>query len=330
MYREKIFGIAMRIETTPLTDSVPGVGDAVRVVGIPTLKWGFLEPGVRDDVITGQLGAAARTNPAARWGSIDVSLEAKGAGAAYAVGVTVPECDVTLRIGGMGRTFTAGAGTESILYSTLDQPTETATLYCWGGGKLFKLVGCVATLKYSADAAKRGMFAATITGVMTSDPAEVALPSLTYQATLPPLFHTAAATIGAWSSASGSEPLVLKSMSIDFNNTVVDRPSAGAVDGHAGYLVADRKVRLEETVELPAIATFDVFAAAKATGTGLPLTTSQLGTVQYNRMKIQTGRWQLEAPDQAADKSIVTAKLAGNLLIGSAPTSNREINFLFD
>lgn len=329
MYREKIFGVAIKVEATPLTDIVPGVTNAIRVVGIPTLKWDFLEPGKRDDVVTGQLGAAARAIPAGRWGSIDLQIEAKGAGAAYSASV-LPEMDPILLIAGMSKTLVVTSGAESVLYTTIDNPSTTATLYCWSGGKLFKLVGCVATVKFSAAAAKRGFFNATITGVMTSDPTETSLPSLTYQAALPPLFHSAVATIGAWSSASGSEPLSLEDVMVDLGNTVVDLASAGAVDGHAGYLISDRLARQEMTVKIPALATFDLFAAAKLTGASLPLSTWQLGTVKYNEMKGQTGIWQLEPIGPGSNKALVTAKLAGNLLIGGAPTSSREINFLFD
>jgi hypothetical protein len=83
MFREKIFGVLVKIETTPLTDAVPTGTDAVRMVGISYLRYGFLEPGLRDDVVTGQLGAAERAMPAGRFGTIDITLEARGAGAAY-------------------------------------------------------------------------------------------------------------------------------------------------------------------------------------------------------------------------------------------------------
>lgn len=329
-YRERIFGVALKIQPTPGTDAVPTGANALRIVGIASLKWDYMEPGTRDDVVTGQLGLTERTDAAGRWGSLDVVLEAKGAGAAYATGTVEPEADVLLRIAGLTRTFTVGAGTESVLYTTADAGFEIASCYCWSAGKLFKLIDCVATLKLSAEAAKRGFWNATITGLMRADPSEVALPALTFSSVKPPLFHTSVATIGTWSSAAGSDPLVLKSMTADLQNTVVDRPSAGATDGHAGYLIADRKARLEMEVEVPAIATFDPFALSKATGSALPLVVAQIGQVQYNRVKIQTGRWQLERPEIGANKSINTAKLAGGLVIGAAPTSNREINFLFD
>lgn len=329
-YREKIFGVALKIQPTPGTDAIPTGANALRVVGISSLKWDFMEPGTREDVISGQLGTVERTDAAGRWGSLDIVLEAKGAGAAYAVGTVEPEPDVLLRIAGMSRTFVATPGSESVLYSTLDAGFEIASCYCWSAGKLFKLIDCVGTLKLSAEAAKRGFFTATITGLMRSDPTEAALPALTFNAVKPPLFHTSVATIGPWSSAAGADPLVLKSATVDLQNTVVDRPSAGALDGLAGYLISDRKARQEMEVETPAIATMDFYALAKAVGTGLPLSTWQIGQAQYNRIKVQTGKWQLEKPDPAAQKSINTLKLAGGLVIGAAPTSLREVNFLFD
>jgi hypothetical protein len=328
-FREKIFGVLVKIETTPLTDAAPVGTDAVRVVGIPTLKYDFLENGLRDDVVTGQLGAAERAIPAGRFGTIDLTLEVRGAGAAYSSSVA-PEVDALLRMSGCGKTVTTTGGSESILYTTLDSGNETGTLYCYSANKLFKLVGCVATLKLSADATKRGMWTFTVTGKMVSDPTETTLPALTFSSVLPPLFHSSTATIGSWSSAAGADPLVLKSAGVDFGNTVTDRASAGATDGLAGYLVADRRVRQDMTVEVPLLTSFDIFAAAKQTGSSNPLSTWALGTVQYNRMKVQTGRWALEAPEIGAVNSINTAQLKGNLIIGAAPVSNREINFLFD
>jgi hypothetical protein len=54
-----------------------------------------------------------------------------------------------------------------------------------------------------------------------------------------------------------------------------------------------------------------------------------VGTVQYNRLRIETGRWQLEKPEMGAASNINTLKLNGNLIIGAAPTTSREINFVY-
>jgi hypothetical protein len=69
-YRERVFGVLAKIETTSGTDAVPVAGtDAVKVVGIPQLSsYDFLETGERDDVQTGVLISADRVDAAGRWG----------------------------------------------------------------------------------------------------------------------------------------------------------------------------------------------------------------------------------------------------------------------
>lgn len=325
-YREKIFGIAIKIEAVPGVDALPGVADAIRVVGIPTLKWDYYETGLRPDVVTGQLGQAGRTIPAGRYGTIDIVLELRGAGAAYSA-LVVPECDPVLRMGAMDATLVDGV---SWTYTTVDEGGETGTMYCWGAGKLYKLVGCVATLKFSAEAARRGMVAATITGRMVSDPVEAALAALQFSSVLPPLFHTSVASIGDWASDDAVDPLVLKSIAVDLGNVVTDRPSAGAADGLAGYFVSDRSASQELVVEVPALATFDPSAMSKAVGAALPLTQYQIGQTAFNRALIQTGRMQLVSPDLAAINAINTMTLKGTLQIGDAPDTGRELNLVFN
>jgi hypothetical protein len=328
MFREKIFGVLVKIEATPLTDAAPTGVNAIRPVGVPVLKWGYMEEGLRDDVETGQLGVGERAAPAGRYGTIDLQLELRGPGAAYSATV-VPEADPLFRISGMGTTLVTTAGSETLTYSTLDTGAETATLWLYSHNKLFKLVGCVATCRYSADAGKRAFLNFTVSGKMVADPVEQALIALTPSSVIPPLFHSATANIGTWLSTAVSDPLVLRSAAVDLGNEIVMRPSAGATDGLAGWVVADRKARLEMTVETPLLASFDPFAASKAIGANNPLTVHQVGTVQYNKCLIETGRWQLEKPEMGAVNLINTVKLAGNLVIGAAPISLREINFKF-
>lgn len=327
MNREKIFGVLAKIETTSGVDSVPVGTDAVRCIGIPTLNYDFLESGMRDDAQTGRLIPADRTEPAARFGTIDVTLELKGAGAAYAAGVK-PEADVFWRMAGMSVTSDFTGSAEFYRYTTIDSGMETGTLYLYSANKLFKLIGCVAAPKLSGEATKRGLVTFTVTGKIASDPTETALISLTLSAVKPPLFHTGATSIGAWTQASGS-PLVLRRADIDFGTVVSDRPSAGATDGLIGYLITDRKVRQTMLVETVPLATFDPFTLSKTAGSGLPSTSYQFGTVPYNRVKIVTGRWALEKPGDGADRGLKTYNLTGNL-VGDEAVTGRELYIRYD
>jgi hypothetical protein len=64
----------------------------------------------------------------------------------------------------------------------------------------------------------------------------------------------------------------------------------------------------------------------------LPAATAwQIGTAQYNRMKVATGRWALEEPTGPNDTDgIATWGLAGDLVMGTAAVTNREVNLTFD
>jgi hypothetical protein len=330
MYSEKVYGVLVKLETTSGTENAPSaLTDAVRPVGIPTLNVGYLEPGLRDDVITGRLGVVGRTAPAGQFGTLELTLEMRGAGAAYSASV-VPEPHVLLQIAGMATALTATVGNEKYDYWPLDSGAPTATVYAYTAGKLFRMIGCVASVRLSAAALKRGLLTFSITGRIATAPADVSLPALTFNATLPPLFHSALASIGGWLSTAGSDPLVLQNAEIDLANVIADRPSAGATDGLIGHLITDRKPRQTLTYETPQLTSHDPWALSKATGTAQPFTAWQVGTGQYNRFKVATGRWAMEAPTRGANNGLVTTTAAGNLVQGSEPLKGSELLLTFD
>lgn len=329
MFREKIFGVLAKVETTSGTDAVPVAGtDAVRQIGIPVLEYGYLETGERQDAETGVLGAVERAIPAGTFGRVDVTLEIKGAGAAYSASVK-PEADVFWRMSGFGATTGFVAGSEFYRYASLDSGMQTATLYLYSANKLFKMVGCVAAPKLTGEALKRGFVTFSVTGKITAAVTEVALPALTLNATIPPLFHSGATSIGSWTQASGN-PLVVRRVDLDFGTEISDRPSAGATDGLIGYLITDRRIRQTMLVEVVPLATFDPYTTSKATGASLPTSAYQFGTVKYNEVKIVTGRWALLAPGHGSDRRLNTWNLVGDLVQGTEGVSSRELHILYD
>lgn len=334
MYPEKLTGVLVKIETVSGTEQVPSpTTDAIRPVGIPTFTPSYLEPGLRDDVVTGRMGTVGRTAPAGRMGTVEITTEVRGAGAAYSISV-LPEPHPLLLISGMSSQFTATGGAEKYDYWPVDTGFQTATVYAYGAGKLVKMIGCVATWKLRSDARGRGFFTFTITGKIASDPTEVALPALTHQAALPPLFHSALCSIGAWLSTAVSDPLVLRSAEIDLANAITDRPSAGATDGLISHVITDRKPRQTLGYETPALSSHDAFALSKATGTNQPFTAWQFGVAgapgQYNRLKVATGRMATEMPALAGVNGIVVQTVAGNLVQATEPVKGSELLLTFD
>lgn len=332
-YRAKLFAVLVKIETTSGVDATPDPAvDAVRCANVPTIEVAFLENGGRSDAQTGTLGEPDDAPAAGRYAKLDVVVELKGAGVAYNTTTGKPECDALLRMSGLGRTVTTTGGSESIDYTTLDSGMETATVYGYtSAGKLIKLVGCVANMKADLQAAMRGKLTFAIVGKVATDPTEAALPgTLAFSTVIPPIFASQTCTIGAWSSAAGSDPLILRKVSIDLGNKTADQPSAGAADGLAGYLVSDRTVSQTMEFQAPALSSLDVFALSKAAGTAKPTTQYQVGGVQYNRVIVNTGRWQIGAPKPGNANQIATYSLSGKFSQGSESNSGREIRFRFN
>lgn len=322
-FRERIFGIAVKIESTSGTDAVPDPAtDSVQLANIPTIAGDYLETGVRDDVQNGVLINADKTDAAGRFVKLSVTVESR-AGSGLGVG---PDIDALLRMSGLGKTVVA---TTSVRYSTIDTAMETGSVYAWSMNKLFKMVGCVATMKLSAEAAKRGYFSFDITGRLAADPTEVSLPSQSFSAKKALLFHSAAATIGAWASGD-AEPLVIKKAEVDLQNTVAARPSAGATDGLIGYAVTDRKAQQTMTIEAVSLTTFDPFTLSKSAGSAQPTSSWQLGQASADRIKVFTGKWSLTWPDGGADNALVTYGLKGSLGAGASGATTREFSLLYD
>ena len=325
-YRERIFAVAVKVEPTSGTDSVPTLAaDAVRVVGVPVLTINDLEPGDRSDVVTGVLGTIDNAAPAGTFGTIDLQVELCGAGAAYSSSVK-PPIDALLRMSGFSSTFS----TNKYTYTTLDTGMDTASVYCYGGGRVFKLVGCVAAPKLDMEANKRGLATFSVTGKLASIAAADPMGAVTLSAVIPPLFHSAAANIGAWTSTDATEPLVIKKVGLDFGTTVSDRASAGAADGLIGYLITDRKASQAMTVEQVSFGKFDPDTLVKAATFPDTKCAYAIGTVANNRVKFATGTWMLTRPTRAAINALLTWDLAGPLKAGSETVSSREIQITFD
>lgn len=333
--RHRIVGVAVKIEATEGTDSVPSwAADAVRPIGIPVLTLGYLDEGDRSDEQHGGMGVIGAAQATGRFGQFDLTLAAKGAGADYSVATNRPEWDVLLRGAGLSVVSSGGAGAGVLTYTTLDAGAfETFTAYLISDeSKLFKLVGCVAAPKFSVEAGKRGAFTFTVVGRMVSDPTEVALGAQTLNNTVPPPFVGQSCAIGAFTSASG---LVLRKLDLDFGTAHTARASGGAADGHAGYAITDRKPDLTIELEQVALATFDPYALSKqaqpgGTDTGV---TFQLGGTQFNRVKFTLGQWAFRAPQHGENSGLATWSLKGPVLarsIAAGAGAGREIAIVAD
>lgn len=318
--RTKILAVAAKIQAVEGTDSVPTLAaNAVRPTGIVLAPApSYLEDGDRSDEQHGGMGPIGQAAAAGRWCQVDIPVAIKGAGADYSVVTNKPEWDPFIRGAGFSATVSGGVGAGQILYTDLDSGVfERFSLYLWSANKQFKMIDCIALPKMSADAAKKGIWTFTCIGRLVSDPVELALGVQTLSTVAPPLFHSQAMTIGAFSSAT-TPGLKARKVELDFGTAYTPRPSAGDTDGLAGFEITDRQPTFSSEIEVVPLATFDPYtigkqaSAAGAVGTDTKVS-FQIGVTQFNRVKFALGQWGFRSPAQSDSSGLVTWPLAGKI-----------------
>jgi hypothetical protein len=274
----RLDGLLAKIESTYGTDPTPvAATDGVRV---SERVWSTI---AIEHVFLGQRNAAAGSlspiAPAARKGrkvTMEIAWEARGTGAAYSASV-LPEADPLFRACGTARTDDFTAGSEIITYAQADTGLESCTIYAYAGNKLFKVVGCRGSIRWPVEVGGLGIIRFSMEGILTAAPTEVALPSVTYDAVIPPPAVGMSLTVAAWS------PDVL-SAEFDQAATIARIDSANAADGIVSFDISEVTPVYNLSAKAPAISTYDPYTIMQA---ATAQTISQtLGSVQYNRMKL--------------------------------------------
>lgn len=329
-----IHGVAAKIHAVEGTDPIPTfVLNAVRPLNVPSLSINYLEEGDRADEQHGGMGTIGFAASAGRWGQVDIALAIKGAGADYFVATNKPEWDPFMRAAGFSATLSGGVGVGKILYTDLDSGVfERLALYLQSANKLYKMIDCIVLPKWSLEAAKKGTFTFTCIGRIVADPTENAMAAQTLSAVVPPLFHSQAITIGAFSSA-GVPPLVCRKTDGDFGTAHTPRPGAGATDGLGGFEITNRELTASAEIEVVPLATFDPYTLGRqASGASIGADTKltyQVGGVAFNRVKFELGQWAFRSPPVGDNSGLATWNLSGKVLARSLP-SGRAIAITAD
>jgi hypothetical protein len=280
--RERLTGLLAKIEPVYGTNSVPVPGtDGIQLESHlwSTLEVDHLEQNERKDVAGSRMGRHASAQPSGRWAKLTLPIAIKGAGAAYAA-ATRPELDVLLRICGFGATVDASAGDESIEYVPIDEAHESATLFAYTAGSLFKLVGCRGRLVSLPSVPARICIARfEVMGLLVDDPTDVTLPAIVYpgRAVLPPV-STNVVTLDGFGAPSAS-------FDFQLNTELPAKPRGGSPGGHAGYDIMGYDPQAKVLIDSPVKATWNPWAA-HAAGELFPWA-HQIGSIQFNRLRVE-------------------------------------------
>ncbi len=308
----RLDGLLAKVESTYGTDPTPtaadnGVRVSERLWSSMTIEHAFLN---RREGLAG-FGILPGT-PAARTGrmaTLEIAWDCRGAGAAYADATpgpaVLPEASPLLRACGFSETVVETGGSESVTYTHTGTGHSSCTIYAYSGNKLFNVNGCRGTLRWPLTAGEFGIMRFTMQGFITSDPTEVALPSITYDSVVSPTAVGASLAVGGWS------PDVL-SAEFDLAGNVVRVDSANASDAIVSFEISEMNPSVVISAKLPAIATYNPYENMQnATANDIDWT---LGSTQYNRVKFDAkSKAYLEAIAHADQESFAGVDLTYQL-----------------
>ena len=260
--------LLFKIETTYNTDAVPVEGvDALLVENLSHSLEGLrmVERAPIDGSIAKKQSVYGGTLM-----SVTFDMEIKGSGAAG----TAPESGAPLRGCGMGETIVAST---SVAYSPVSSSHESATIYFYEDGSLYKLTGCRGSVSGALETGEFGKFSFTFTGHLASK-TDVSLPSPSYDSTLPAPLINVPFTIGGYAA-------VINNLSFDLGIELATPPSISATDGYSTVLITGRDVNGSFDPEATLVADQDFLGDLQSSATNA-LACGVIGSVAGNRYRI--------------------------------------------
>lgn len=262
--------ILIEAESSYGTDPTPAATDVVLVTDLSVTPQS--SDVVNRDVVRPYLGASQQLLANTKV-ECTFSVEFAGSGSA---GVA-PRYGSALKACGLSETVASGT---SVTYEPISANFSSVTIHYNVDGVRHIVTGCRGTVALSAEIGAIPTLDFTFTGIYNA-PTDTALPSVTYgnQAT-PLIFKNGNTSSFQLLGFAGA----LQSLSFDIGNSITYRELVG---GTKEVLIIDRAANGSVTIEAPALASKDYFAAA-LTDTSLGNLTVTHGTAAGNICRLSS------------------------------------------
>lgn len=282
-YLTRLEGLLAKIEGTYKLDPVPVIGtDGVQVEEslFDNMSWGYVEENLRENLAGLGLGRAGLATPTGRFMDIEVTVPMKGTLVAYATGTVTPEYDVLMRACALTPTVTGSAAAKVCTYTLRSSAFESATLYAYSAGQLYKVTGCRGNAKFLFTPGQIPRAVFSLRGYLASV-TQAVLPTITYtyKTVTPPTVK------GAGLTMNSVDPAGFDDFELDLGIELADLPGGNDADGFAGVYVSDYNPTFKTTIEQGALTTFDPFTLRNA-GTLFAWDIGPVGGTQYNKVTI--------------------------------------------
>lgn len=297
-----------KAEVTYNTDPVPTA--AANAILVENLGWSFVgarmaeRPAIRASL--GQL----KPIYAGSLMQFSFDVEIKGSGAAG----TAPEIGVLLQGCAMSETIVAST---SVTYKPASTAHKSLTLYFHQDGLLYKLTGARGRVKAMLRVGEVGKLSFEFVGHF-SGPTDVALPTPTYNATVPVPALSAAFSIDSYSA-------IVTGLEFDLGNNVVTPGDIAKADGYGEIQIVQRKLTGSFDVETVLVAAHN-FISKWTGGNAMALASGTVGATAGNRYAVSMPAVTYTEVGKGDKDSISTFDLSFQ---GAESTTDDEVSIAF-
>ena len=144
----------------------------------------------------------------------------------------------------------------NVLYGPASGTIPTGTAYLYMDGVLHKVLGCRGTFSLRIDAGGAGRLVFTLAG-MYGGKSDVAVPSVTYDATRPPIWRGGRMTINR-------RDMAVSQLSLDGGNDLIFPPDPNSAEGFAPAIITARRIRGAMDPNATLVASGDLLADLRA------------------------------------------------------------------
>ena len=300
--------VLAKIETTYGTDPTPGSTDVIEAIDA-TIKE---VSGVNERNVQLKTLSSLASLSGEKYSEVTFKVELKGSGSV----ALAPRLDPLLQACALNPVIASGT---SVTYSPLSSAIKSCTLYLYKDGRLHIITGARGTVKAALEAGKQAILEFSFKGLWVT-PTVVALPTVSYETTVPAVCKGTAFTFNAKTT------LVASKMDLDLANSLVQRSSMIATNAIAGFEITGRKPVLSFDVESQ-IETSYGFRADMLTTTRA--VSYVVGSAAGNICTINVPKFNITNIEYSDKDGVLIEGLTGECSTSAAATGDDELTIVF-
>lgn len=310
--------------------------DGKRLVKPAGVKVDYAYDGKRTGKSPGTYARVPRVGAEGRFGELDWSSEAAGAGEAYSA-TKLPLPHLALLACGMKAVIDTTADAETVTYTPGDD-ADFASIACesYEDGQKFAVQGILGdSFEIAAELAHIAMFDGKLKGIMAAATSDAAIPgTFAYNGTVGPKATQMALSFG---TGTPFAPVRVSKFSLKGKTGLTDRYYDNANGRHGGFFFGEqRELTLEVDIEAPALKAVTPYYDATSLNAWLLhelgdsfAVSLVVGAAQYKKFTISAGQAQMAAPARDKKGAVATIKLAMDLM-PSSEVANDEVSILYN